>query len=53
MWKQFNIFKNTNPNKSTIHIYGRMEHNLAGYVKYYSCGSIKISRGNEFTQKKS
>jgi hypothetical protein len=27
-----------------------MEHNLGRYAKYYSCGSIKISRGSEFTK---
>jgi hypothetical protein len=43
--------KNTYPNKKAIHIYGGMEHNLVGYAKYYSCGNIKISRGNEFTRK--
>jgi len=32
--------KNINPNKKAIHICGRMEHNLAGYAKYYSYGSI-------------
>jgi hypothetical protein len=25
-----------------------MEHNLAGYAKYYSCGHIEISRSSEF-----
>jgi hypothetical protein len=30
--------KNINPNKRAIDIHGGMEHNLAGYVKYYSCG---------------
>jgi hypothetical protein len=43
--------KNTNPNKKAIHIHGRMEHNLAGYAKYYSCGGIKILAGNEFIRK--
>jgi hypothetical protein len=28
-----------------------MEHNLAGYAKYYSCGSIEILGGNEFNKK--
>jgi hypothetical protein len=28
-----------------------MEHNLAEYAKYYSYGSIEISRNNEFTKK--
>jgi hypothetical protein len=27
-----------------------MEHNLGGYAKYYSCGSIKISRNSEFAR---
>jgi hypothetical protein len=27
-----------------------MEHNLARYAKYYSCGSIEISKSNEFTR---
>jgi hypothetical protein len=27
-----------------------MEYNLAGYAKYYSCGSTKISRNNEFAR---
>jgi hypothetical protein len=30
--------KNTNLDRRTIHIHGGMEHNLAGYAKYYSCG---------------
>ncbi len=42
--------KNTNPNRWAIHIHGRMEHNLVGYVKYYSCGHIEISRSSEFTR---
>jgi hypothetical protein len=33
--------KNTNPNIRAMYIHGRMEHNLAMYAKYYSCGSIK------------
>jgi hypothetical protein len=33
--------KNIDPNRRAIHIHGGMEHNLAGYAKYYSCGSIK------------
>ncbi len=41
--------KNTNPDKRAIHIHGRMEHNLVGYAKYYSCGCTKISKSNEFT----
>jgi len=44
------ISKDTNPTRKAIHIHGRMEHNLAKYAKYYSCGSTKISRGNEFTR---
>jgi hypothetical protein len=42
---------NPNPNKRAIHIHGGMEHNLAGYAKYYSYRSTKISRSNEFTRK--
>jgi len=40
--------EDTNPIRKAIHIHGRMEHNLAKYAKYYSCGNTKISRGNEF-----
>jgi hypothetical protein len=36
--------------KRAIHNHGRMEHNFAGYAKYYSYGSIKISGGSEFTR---
>jgi hypothetical protein len=43
--------KNTNPNRRAIHIHGGMEHNLAGYAKYYSCTNTYISGGNEFTRK--
>jgi hypothetical protein len=32
--------KNTNLDIRAIHIHGRMEHNLAGYAKYYSCGNV-------------
>jgi len=42
--------KYKNPNKRAIHIHGRMEHNLAGFAKYHSYGSTKISRSNEFTR---
>ncbi len=42
--------KNTNPYSKAIHIHGRMEHNLAEYAKYYSCGCTKISRSSEFTR---
>ncbi len=42
--------KNTNPNRRAIHIHGGMEHNLAEYAKYYSCGSTKISGSNEFAR---
>jgi hypothetical protein len=45
------IQKNINLNKRAIHIHRGMEHNLAGYAKYYSCGSIKISRSNVFNRK--
>ncbi len=27
-----------------------MEHNLAGYAKYYSCGHVEISKSSEFTR---
>jgi hypothetical protein len=30
--------ENTNPYRKAIHIHGRMDHNLAGYAKYYSYG---------------
>jgi hypothetical protein len=43
--------ENTDPDKRAIHIYGGIEHNLDGYDKYYSYGSIEISRGSEFTRK--
>jgi hypothetical protein len=43
--------EDTNPNIRAIHIHGRMEHNLAGYAKYYSCESIEITRSSEFTKK--
>jgi hypothetical protein len=39
------------PTRRAIHIYGRMEHNLAEYAKYYSCKSIEMLRGSEFTRK--
>jgi hypothetical protein len=38
-WKQFNIFKKHIPTKKAIHVHVGMEHNLARYAKYYSCGS--------------
>jgi hypothetical protein len=41
--------ENTDPNRRAIHSHGGMEHNLVGYAKYYSYGSIEISRGNEIT----
>ncbi len=40
--------KNTNPDRNAIHIHGGMEHNLAEYAKYYSCGHTIISRSSEF-----
>ncbi len=40
--------KNANLDRRAIHIHGGMEHNLAGYAKYYSCGCTKISRIIEF-----
>jgi hypothetical protein len=43
--------KNTNPNRRAIHIHGRMKHNVAGYTKYYSYGSTKISKGSGFIRK--
>jgi hypothetical protein len=42
--------KNTNLDRRAIHIHGRMEHNLARYAKYYSCGCIEISGSSEFTK---
>jgi murein tripeptide amidase MpaA len=42
--------KNTNPNRRVIHIHGRMEHNLAGYAKYYSYGCIENLGSSEFTK---
>jgi hypothetical protein len=42
--------KNKNLDRRAIHIHGGMEHNLAEYVKYYSCGRIEISRSSEFTR---
>jgi hypothetical protein len=27
-----------------------MEHNLARYAKYYSCGNIEITKSSEFTR---
>jgi hypothetical protein len=42
--------KNTNLDQRSIHIHGGMEHNLAGYAKYYFYGNIEISRRNEFTK---
>jgi len=38
------------PAKRAIHIHGGMERNLFRYAKYYSYGSTKISRCNEFTR---
>jgi hypothetical protein len=35
--------KNINQDRRAIHIHGGMEQNLAGYAKYYSYGSPKIS----------
>jgi hypothetical protein len=42
--------ENTYPNIRAIHIHGRMEHNLAEYAKYYSCGNTKVLRSSEFTR---
>jgi hypothetical protein len=36
--------KNIDSNMKAIHIHRGMEHNLAGYAKYYSCKNIKMSR---------
>jgi len=36
--------ENTDLDIRAIHIHGGMEHNLDGYAKYYSCGSIKITK---------
>jgi hypothetical protein len=43
--------ENTNPNKRAIHIHGGMEHSLAMYAKYYSCGSIEILGDSELNRK--
>jgi hypothetical protein len=40
--------ENIDPNRRAIHIHGRMEHNMAKYTKYYSCGNIEILGSNEF-----
>jgi len=42
--------KNTNLDRRAIHIHGGMEHNLAGYAKYYSYGHTEISGNSEFTR---
>jgi hypothetical protein len=42
--------KNTNPNRRAIHIHGGIEHILARYAKYYSCGRTKILGSSEFTR---
>ncbi len=42
------IQKNIDPDRRAIQIHGGMEHNLARYAKYYSCGNIKILGSNEF-----
>ncbi len=42
--------ENTNLDRRAIHIHGRMEHNLIGYAKYYSCGCIEILGNSEFTK---
>ncbi len=42
--------ENKNPNGTTIHIHGRMKHNLAKYAKYYSCGHTKIFGSTKFTR---
>jgi hypothetical protein len=43
-------FKNTKLDIRAIHIHGGMEHNLARYAKYCSCGRIKILGNTEFTK---
>jgi hypothetical protein len=43
--------ENKDPNKRAVHIHGGMEHNMAKYAKYYSCGNKEISRSNEFIRK--
>jgi hypothetical protein len=43
--------KNTDPSRRVIHIHGGMEHILAKYAKYYSCGSTKILGSSEFIRK--
>ncbi len=43
-------FLSTNPDRRAIHIHGRMEHNLPGYVKYYFCGRTKFLGSSEFTR---
>jgi hypothetical protein len=42
--------ENIDPDRRAIHIHEMMEHNLVGYAKHYSYGSIKISGGSEFTR---
>ncbi len=43
-------FKDIDPTKRAIHIHGGIEYNLVGYMKYYSCGNTKITKGSEFTR---
>ncbi len=40
--------KDIDLDKRAIHIHGGMEHNLAEYAKYYSCGSIEVFGSSEF-----
>ncbi len=42
--------EDTNLARKAIHIHGGMEHNLAKYAKYYSCGCIEILGNSEFTK---
>jgi hypothetical protein len=49
--KNSTYLENIDPYRRAIHIHGRMEHNLVEYAKYYSCGSIEILGGSEFTRK--
>jgi len=43
--------KNMDLDIRAIYIHGGMEHNMAGYAKYYLCGSIIILGSSEFTRK--
>ncbi len=43
-------FENINPDRRAIHIHGGMEHNVAGYAKYFSYGNTQILGSSEFTK---